>query len=42
VGGNSSSGTFIGDLGEVIMFKRALSATEYANVENYLTTKWGL
>ena len=42
VGGNSTSGTFIGDLGEVVMFKRALNSTEYANVENYLTTKWGV
>ena len=42
VGGNSSGGTFIGDVGEVIMFKRALNSTEYANVENYLINKWGL
>jgi len=42
VGGNSSGGTFIGDVGEVIMFKRALNSTEYVNVENYLINKWGL
>ena len=42
VGGNSSGGTFIGDVGEVIMFKRALNSTEYANIENYLINKWGL
>jgi hypothetical protein len=42
VGGDNTGGTFIGDLGEVIMFKRALNSTEYANVENYLTTKWGI
>jgi hypothetical protein len=31
-----------GYIAEVIMFNRALSATEYGNVENYLSTKWGL
>ena len=31
-----------GYIAEVIMFSRALSATEYTNVENYLSTKWGL
>jgi hypothetical protein len=31
-----------GYIAEVIMFNRALNSTEYANVENYLTTKWGL
>ena len=42
VGGNSSGGTFIGHVGEVILFKKALSSVEYQNVENYLKTKWGL
>jgi hypothetical protein len=42
VGGDNTGGTFIGDVGEVILFKKALTATEYANVENYLTTKWGI
>ena len=42
VGGDNTGGTFIGDVGEVIIFKKALNATEYANVENYLTTKWGI
>jgi len=42
VGGDQSGGTFIGDIGEVILFKKALNSTEYANVENYLTTKWGI
>ena len=41
VGGDNTGGTFIGGIGEVILFRRALSATEYANVENYLSTKWG-
>jgi len=42
VGGDNTGGSFIGDVGEVIIFKKALSATEYANVENYLATKWGV
>ena len=42
VGGDNTGGTFIGDIGEVIIFKKALNATEYANVENYLATKWGI
>ena len=42
VGGDNTGGTFIGDIGEVILFKKALNSTEYANVENYLTTKWGI
>jgi len=42
VGGDNTGGTFIGDVGEVILFKKALNATEYANVENYLATKWGI
>ena len=31
-----------GYIAEVIMFNRALTATEYGNVENYLTNKWDL
>src|SRR6056300_1196670 len=42
VGGDNTGGTFIGDVGEVVLFKKALNSTEYANVENYLTTKWGI
>ena len=42
VGGDNTGGTFIGDVGEVILFKKVLNSTEYANVENYLTTKWGI
>jgi len=26
----------------VIIFRKALSSIEYANVENYLATKWGI
>ena len=42
VGGDNTGGTFIGDVGEVIIFRKALSSIEYANVENYLATKWGI
>ena len=42
VGGDNTGGTFIGDIGEVIIFRKVLSATEYANIENYLATKWGI
>ena len=31
-----------GYIAEVIMFNRALNSTEYANVENYLSNKWGI
>lgn len=41
VGGDQTGGSFIGDIGEVILFKKALNSTEYANIENYLSTKWG-
>ena len=37
-----STNNLTGYIAEVIMFNRALSATEYGNVENYLSTKWGL
>ena len=42
--GNDVGGTngLVGYVAEVILFNRTLSATEYANVENYLTNKWGL
>ena len=42
LGYDGSSTAFTGFIGEVIMFDKALSATEYANVENYLSNKWGL
>lgn len=40
--GNDVSGTngLTGYVAEVILFNKTLSATEYANVENYLSTKW--
>jgi len=37
-----STSNLTGFVGEVIMFSRVLGATEYANVENYLSNKWGL
>ena len=42
--GNDVGGTngLTGYVAEVILFNRTLNATEYANVENYLSNKWGL
>ena len=37
---NGKTAGLSGSIGEVIMFDKVLSATEYANVENYLETKW--
>ena len=39
---NEAGYDLTGFMGEVIMFDKALTATEYANVENYLSNKWGL
>jgi hypothetical protein len=39
---NEAGYDLTGYMGEVIMFNRALSATEYANVENYLSNKWDI
>ena len=33
---------WIGDIGEVLIFTRALSASEIITIENYLSTKWAL
>lgn len=41
-GHNGSTPKYTGAMAEVIMFNRALSSTEYSNVENYLYTKWNL
>ena len=38
---NNNAG-WSGYIGEVIMFNRLLTSTEYGNVENYLSNKWGL
>ena len=40
LGYDGSNTSFTGFIGEVIMFDKALNATEYANVENYLSNKW--
>lgn len=37
-----SSQYFNGDLAEIIVYNRVLTSTEIANVESYLTTKWGV
>src|SRR6056300_544734 len=37
-----STSNLTGYIGEVLMFNKVLGATEYANVENYLSNKWGL
>ena len=37
-----STSNLTGYVGEVIMFNKALGATEYANVENYLSNKWDI
>ena len=38
---NNNAG-WSGFIGEVIMFNKTLTSTEYGNVENYLANKWGL
>jgi hypothetical protein len=40
--GYDGNSNFTGFIAEVILFNKALGSTEYANVENYLKTKWGL
>jgi len=32
----------VGYVGEVVLFSKTLSATEYQNVENYFSNKWGI
>lgn len=32
----------VGYIGEIILFSKALTTTEYQNVENYLSNKWGI
>jgi len=39
---NAGRNGWTGYIGEVIIFTKTLTAIEYANVENYLKTKWGL
>src|SRR6056300_105909 len=40
--GYDGNSNFTGFIAEVILFNKALGSTEYANVENYLKTKWGI
>jgi len=40
--GSSADGTFNGDIGEIIVFTRALKSEERAAVEAYLLKKWGI
>lgn len=40
IGHDGSSTAYTGGIAEIILFNKALNATEYANVENYLYTKW--
>lgn len=42
IGNNNSANYWKGDIGELLIFSRTLTGTEITNVENYLTTKWGL
>ena len=43
IGNNDANNSGMeGYVAETILFNRTLSATEYANVENYLSNKWGL
>ena len=43
IGNNDATSSGLsGYVAEVILFNRVLTATEYANVENYLSNKWGL
>jgi hypothetical protein len=37
----STNKDFVGYMGEVLLYTRALSTTEITNIENYLFTKWG-
>jgi len=42
IGCDDSAEFMNGDVGEVLMFNKALSGAEISGVESYLTTKWGL
>lgn len=39
---NGNSNFFIGDMGECLLWTRALSTSEVASVEQYLTNKWAI
>ena len=40
--GGSSTGNFLGDLCEIIIYRGILTPSERSTVENYLKTKWGI
>lgn len=43
IGSNSDlSNPFAGDIAEIIIYNRALSAAEVLNINNYLKNKWGV
>ncbi len=42
IGGNGGNRAFNGDVGEVVLYSRALSAGEISQVMAYLSTKWGV
>ena len=39
---NPSGGYYNGNIGEIIIFSRAIKNSERLNIENYLQTKWGI
>lgn len=42
IGNNNGANFFTGDIAEFLIFTHVLTTTEIANVENYLSNKWGL
>lgn len=43
ISGNRGRNAFLGcDMGEIIFYNKALSASEIFSIENYLNNKWGL
>jgi hypothetical protein len=42
IGNANGSNFFTGDIAEFLIFTKTLTATQTQNVENYLSTKWGL
>jgi hypothetical protein len=42
IGGSSTTGSFIGTIGEVLLFKANLTTAQRQQVEGYLARKWGL
>lgn len=42
IGNNNGANFYTGDIAEFLIFTHSLTATEIANVENYLSNKWGL